>query len=101
MSGVDLDIKDKGTLLLQITWSIVIGNLLTRKLLKAAHAKGPGTCPPGKFWISYFFVDGILGYFGMIFINQINFNIAWTAMFVYNIIYCVQLAMYHSITRGS
>ena len=76
MSGVDLDFKDKGTLLLQITWSTVIGNPLTSKLLKEAHARGSGECPQENFE-SYFFVDGILGHFGMIFINQMHFNIAW------------------------
>ena len=41
MSGIDLDFKDKGTLLLQITCrSTVIGIPLTSKLVKAAHARG-------------------------------------------------------------
>ena len=36
---------------------------------------GSGGMPPQENFESYFFVDGILGHFEMIFINEMHFNI--------------------------
>ena len=37
---------------------------------------GGSRLAPQENFESYFFVDGILGHFGMIFISQMHFNIA-------------------------